>query len=95
MFGSAASAFFAAGSVGDSPAADPERLNGLELRCCGWRVEPLDVAVVRLSFFDDRSRFPPGPVAFDCALLMRGSSASGTACRTCAAGRMRGVPSTW
>jgi hypothetical protein len=73
-FGSVAeaSAFFAAGSVGYSPAADPARLNGLELRCRGWRVEPLEVAEVRSSFFDDRSRFPAGSVAFDCALLMRG-----------------------
>lgn len=42
-----ASAFFAAGSVGYSPAADPARLNGLELRCRGWRVEALEVAEVR------------------------------------------------
>ena len=73
-FGSVAeaSAFFAAGSVGYSPAADPARLNGLELRCRGWRVEPLEVTGVQSSFFDDRSRFPPGSAAFDCALVMRG-----------------------
>ncbi|HET6572152.1 MAG TPA: DUF2071 domain-containing protein [Fimbriiglobus sp.] len=74
VFGSVAeaSAFFAAGSVGYSPAADPARLNGLELRYRGWRVEPMEVAEVRSSFFDDRARFPPSSVAFDCALVMRG-----------------------
>jgi hypothetical protein len=74
VFGSVeeASEFFAAGSVGYSPTTDPSKLNGLELRCSGWRVEPLDVTEIRSSFFDDRSRFPPDAVQFDCALVMRG-----------------------
>src|SRR5439155_25920235 len=67
-----ASDFFRAGSLGYSPTADPARFQGLELRCRGWRVEPLEVKEVRSSFFEDAALFPPGSVAFDCALLMRG-----------------------
>jgi hypothetical protein len=29
------------------------------------------VDLVESSFFDDRTRFPEGSIAFDCALLMR------------------------
>lgn len=65
-----ASAFFERGSVGYSPSKSGE-LDALELRCSGWRVEPLDVELVRSSFFDDRSRFLPGSAVPDCALLMR------------------------
>ncbi len=67
-----ASAFFQAGSLGYSATPDPARFQGLELRCDAWKVEPLDVLEVRSSFFDDPALFPPGSIAFDCALLMRG-----------------------
>jgi hypothetical protein len=67
-----ASAFFQAGSLGYSPAADLCRFQGMELACRDWRVEPLVVNDVRSSLFDDRRLFPPGAVEFDCALLMRG-----------------------
>jgi hypothetical protein len=67
-----ASAFFRAGSLGYSPAADPARFQGLELRCRDWRVEPLAVEEVRSSFFEDLALFPKGSIDFDCALLMRG-----------------------
>ena len=63
--------FFRRGSLGYSVTSDPHRLDGLELRSARWQVEPLDVDKVRSSFFDDRSRFPEGTVAFDSALLMR------------------------
>ena len=66
-----ASAFFQAGSLGYSPAADRLRFQGLELRCRDWSVEPLAVESVRSSFFENSQRFPPGSVEFDCALLMR------------------------
>lgn len=66
-----ASHFFAAGSIGYSPARDPHILDGLELRSQGWQVEPFEVSQVRSSFFEDRTRFPEGSVTFDCALLMR------------------------
>jgi uncharacterized protein YqjF (DUF2071 family) len=67
-----ASEFFAAGSLGYSPTSDPRRLQGLELACRNWHVEPLTVASVRSSLFDDHALFPPGSAEFDCALLMRG-----------------------
>jgi hypothetical protein len=67
-----ASTFFEGGSLGYSATADPTRHQGLELRCRSWHVEPLTVERVESSFFDDPARFPPGSVALDCALLMRG-----------------------
>ena len=74
VFGSLAeaSAFFQAGSLGYSATPEPTRFQGLELRCQGWHVEPLEVEEVRSSFFDDPALFPTGSIAFDCALLMRG-----------------------
>ena len=67
-----ASAFFAAGSLGYSDVADGSRFQGMELQCEAWEVEPLEVAEVRSSLFDDSALFPPGSVEFDNALLMRG-----------------------
>lgn len=67
-----ASAFFAAGSLGYSPAGDQRRFQGMELACRDWRVEPLEVQDVRSSLFDDPSLFPKDSAQFDCALLMRG-----------------------
>jgi hypothetical protein len=67
-----ASAFFERGSLGYSATSRPGEFDGLELRCSGWRVEPLAVERVESSFFDDRSLFPTGSAEFDCALLMRG-----------------------
>jgi hypothetical protein len=67
-----ASKFFENGSLGYSATADPRKHQGLELRCHQWKVEPLAVAEVRSSFFEDESAFPRGTVEFDSALLMRG-----------------------
>jgi hypothetical protein len=67
----AASAFFAAGSIGYSATRAGARLDGLELRTLSWRVEPLDVQSVISRYFGEASRFPPGSVTFDSALLMR------------------------
>jgi Uncharacterized conserved protein (COG2071) len=66
-----ASTFFAAGSLGFSPAAAPGHFQGLELRCRSWQVTPLTVESVRSSLFDDKQLFPLGSVTLDCALLMR------------------------
>jgi hypothetical protein len=66
-----ASGFFERGSLGYSPTRRPGEFDGLELRCRGWHVQPLEVDGVESSFFDDAARFPRGSVAFDCALLMR------------------------
>ena len=66
-----ASRFFEAGSVGYSTTTDPQRYDGLELRCKTWAIQPLAVDRVHSSYFADLSRFPAGSITFDCALLMR------------------------
>ncbi len=53
-------------------AQDPQRFHGLELRCDEWRVDPLDVSLVKSSYFDDATVFPRGSLELDCAVLMRG-----------------------
>jgi hypothetical protein len=74
VFGSLqeASDFFERGSLGYSVTARPDQFDGLELRSFHWQVQPLTVDNVESSFFENRALFPPGSVAFDCALLMRG-----------------------
>jgi hypothetical protein len=67
----AASDFFERGSLGYSVTRDGGRLDGLELRTLGWRVEPLQVDEIRSSWFADAARFPNGSAEFDCALIMR------------------------
>lgn len=67
----AASAFFEPGAVGYSVTSDTGRLDGIELRTHGWKVEALHVDDVYSSYFADESTFPKGSVEFDCALLMR------------------------
>jgi hypothetical protein len=66
-----ASEFFAQGSLGYSATGSDGTYDGLKLHTFRWEVEPLSVSRVESSFFDDASRFPPGSVHFDCALLMR------------------------
>jgi hypothetical protein len=66
-----ASGFFEPGSIGYSVTRDARRLDGIELRTHSWSVEPLQVEEVHSTYFFDEARFPPGSVAFDCALVMR------------------------
>jgi hypothetical protein len=66
-----ASTFFADGSVGYSPSGVTGELEGLELRCCSWVMEPLELLDAQSSFFADRRHFPAGTAELDCALLMR------------------------
>jgi hypothetical protein len=66
-----ASAFFESGSLGYSATSDRTRLDGIELRTHTWKVEPLEVEAVASTYFADETRFPPGSVHFDCALIMR------------------------
>ena len=66
-----ASDFFQPGSVGYSVTSERGRLDGIELRTHGWKVEPLQVNDVHSSYFSDPTRFPRGSVEFDCALIMR------------------------
>jgi hypothetical protein len=66
-----ATAFFRKGSLGHSPSARGQRLDGLSLITRTWSVAALDVQHVHSSFFSDRARFPEGSLQFDCALVMR------------------------
>jgi hypothetical protein len=68
---SEASEFFARGSTGYSATDDPHCCDGMELCTRNWQVEPLDIQLVRSSFFGDRTRFPDGAAHLDCALLMK------------------------
>jgi hypothetical protein len=68
----AASAFFERGALGYSDARRPGHYEGLELRARDWSVRPLRVERLAAGYFDDRQRFPPGSIAFDSALVMRG-----------------------
>ena len=67
----AASAFFAAGSLGYSTTNQAGSYEGLELRSFKWTVEPLEVDKVESSFFKNVQWFANGSVRFDSALLMR------------------------
>lgn len=67
----AASAFFERGALGYSEGRHPNEHDGLELQTMDWRVQALAVESVDSSYFEDRTVFPEGSVAFDCALLMR------------------------
>lgn len=98
VFGSLeeASTFFRAGSLGYSATPHPSRFQGLELRCLNWRAELLEVEEVRSSFFEDKSLFPRGSIAFDCALLMRGIEHEwhGKSDLCCAVGERPNLPPT-
>ena len=65
-----ASKFFARGALGYSPTDRVGEMEGLELRCFDWKIEPLAVERIESSFFADQTRFPEGSIEFDCALLM-------------------------
>lgn len=66
-----ASDFFEQGSLGYSDTKTDGKYDGLELQCCNWQVESLDIESIQSSYFEDTNRFPSGSVEFDCALLMR------------------------
>jgi len=66
-----ASGFFEKGSVGYSATSSGRRLDVVALETHGWSVAPLAVDAVHSSYFADRTLFPEGSVAFDCALVMR------------------------
>jgi hypothetical protein len=67
----AASGFFREGALGYSATREANRLDGLRLHTSRWHVEPLEVASVYSAYYSDGSRFPPGSLEFDCALLLR------------------------
>ncbi len=64
-----ASAFFEAGSCGFSP-DHHGCLEGISMAAESWRADPVSVTA-RSSFYDDPTRFPPGTIELDVAMLMR------------------------
>lgn len=65
-----ASTFFEAGGLGYSERSDCAALDGIELCCDRWEMQPLDVHAVHSSYFEANPLLPKSAVAFDCALLM-------------------------
>jgi uncharacterized protein YqjF (DUF2071 family) len=90
-----ASAFYAAGSVGYSPAHDPTTFQGLELRCDTWHVEPLAIEAVRSGYFDDETIFPRGSIAPDNALLMRNVVHQWHGCDNLCCPKTAGLATVW
>ncbi len=68
----AASAFFEQADTGYSDTRRPDRLDAVTLSVANWSTSPLAVERLESSYFDDSSRFPPGSIALDHALVMRG-----------------------
>jgi hypothetical protein len=68
--------FFQHAPIGYSATRSGEHLDGVELACSSWRIEPLLVEDVESSFFDDPALFEPGVAQFDSALLMHDLPAS-------------------
>lgn len=66
-----ASRFFEVGSLGFSPSADPNHLDGLELVSKWWKVQSLQVETLESAFFGNTDVFPAGCIEFDSALIMR------------------------
>lgn len=60
--------FFEGGSVGYSP--NGKKFDGLKLETHQWKVKPLEVQLLKSSFFEDENNFPKGSIQFDNALLM-------------------------
>ena len=68
----AASGFFRCAPVAYTATANPCAFEGVELSTDGWSLRPLDVEVIRSSYFEDPIRFPAGSVTLDSAFLMGG-----------------------
>ncbi len=66
-----AAGFFSLGATGYSATREEGHYHGMDLKCLTWSIEPLEVEYARSRFFGDVSKFPPGSVELDCALLMR------------------------
>ncbi len=64
-----ASAFFQGGACGFSPGRRG-CLEGIEMLTDQWSAEPVSVTA-RSSFYEDPTRFPPGSIHLDAALIMR------------------------
>ena len=65
-----ASAFFRAGGLGYSETHAGDVLDALRLDTHRWELAPLEVDMVRSTYFEDRRSFPSGSIELDCALTM-------------------------
>jgi hypothetical protein len=65
-----ASDFFEKGSLGYSSNNSLKNLDGIKLQIDNWQVKPLQIDLVRSSFYDDETIFPKRTIEFDHALLM-------------------------
>ncbi len=66
-----ASTFFRESPIGWSATSRPGELDGVELCCESWRLEPMAIEHVESSLFGDAALFPGNAVELDSALLMR------------------------
>jgi hypothetical protein len=66
-----ASAFFAKGAIGYSPARDNSHFQGMELRLLEWHISPLRITEAFVRLYEDGRTFPKGSVQLDSALVMR------------------------
>jgi hypothetical protein len=66
-----ASAFFASGAVGYSPARDSSHFQGMELRLLEWHISPLKINTAFVRLYEDGKAFPKGSVQLDSAMVMR------------------------
>jgi hypothetical protein len=66
-----ASGFFERGTIGWSPGRRPGSIEGVELSCPAWHVEPVTVRHAASSLLADPARFPTGSIELDHALLLR------------------------
>ncbi len=64
--------FFRRGDCGFSCGLRDDKLEGMQLRTLVWEMTPLAVSKIESAFYSNPTRLPPGSVAFDSALLMRG-----------------------
>jgi hypothetical protein len=64
--------FFRRGDCGFSCSHRAGRLDGLRLKTLQWEMSTLRTTRLYSAFFQDRERFSPNAIHFDCALLMRG-----------------------
>jgi hypothetical protein len=66
-----ASAFFARGALGYSPATEPGQFQGMELRLLEWDIRPLKIHHAHVRLFEDGSSFPRGSAQLDSAMIMQ------------------------
>jgi len=66
-----ASAFFEKGSLGYSVTKGGKELDGITLQIENWKVEALDLDLVKSNYYENENVFSKDLIEFDHALLMR------------------------